>query len=173
MELPSLIFGVVGALTGSASLARLFYLDIRGKSARLAITTVRGPTAMLKVRMEYRPEFAHIGLSAKVQILGRSEATLLPGERSETHLALGVMNSQFERAIVTENVGSIPLAGNRCSVKVRLLHLSSEPTGIYGGLIWVQRDDDQPIALARLEIRIVSDDGKLLLKRKIAISATD
>lgn len=168
-----MIFGVVGALTGSASLGRLFYLDIRGKAARLAVTTVRGPAAMLKMRMEYRPEFAHIGLSAQVQILGQSEATLLPGERSEEHLALGVMNSQFERAVVTENVGGIPLSGDRCSVKVRLLHLSSDPTGIYGGLVWVQRDDDQPVGPARLEIRIVSDDGKLLLRRKIAISATD
>ncbi len=128
---------------------------------------------MLKMRIEYRPEFAHIGLSAQVKVLGRSETTLLPGERSEEHLALGVMNSQFERAMVTENIGSIPLTGDRSRVKVRLLHLSSEPSGIYAALVWLQRDDDRPIDLARLEVRVVSDDGKLLLKRKIAISATD
>jgi len=152
-----LIFSVLGALCGVASLAWLIIQQAQAARGRLTLSTARALTGGLDVLIQYRPDRARVGLRARVLLIEPKAASLLTGvrqERGDRYGAYAVAEPDRESRGET--------------VEVPLRHLRPDPKGVVCGVFYVTGSANAPPTSAKVKLEIWTDAGPTRLERRDA-----
>jgi hypothetical protein len=152
---------LLGSLCGFASLTWLILQYAAQDRNRLSVASTRSLTGGIDVLIQYRPQRTRVGLSARVTLIEPATAHLVGGvrqERGDRYGAYTVDEPDKEVRGVT--------------IETPLRRLRPDPLGVFAGVVYVNADQGDQPATARLRVEIWTEAGPTrLVTRDLEVRA--
>jgi hypothetical protein len=134
--------------------------------SRLVLRTTRQNIApdRLQILISYAPEFTHVGMGVRLGLISPKAADLGWGLRR-----LWPGHGDSMRAGCRH---SARLPGRRHAF-LKLTQSEADEDGIWTAVLYVEPTDNVPVISAKLKLRVVTDEGVVLLKRRYFVSAVN